>query len=539
MPRYQRFFHYTVLSLTLSTLCLVWPDTPPGLASSSTTPQGTVQIAFHSFSKERMTPVFDGTPGLPYHGQMFDWFIGATPEGQLSTENGVLEHYEANAEATVWSFRLRPGIRWHDGVAMTAEDLKFSIEFYAQPDSQCTQCGAVRANLDHVEMVDRATVRLHLKRPDVSLPAAFGPLEGNFLVLPKHHFAQVGPQGFEAQPLGSGPWKFVKREIGQLIEYEAHTDYWNVKRRPKFATLRMLLVPEARTRVAMLKRGEVDLISLEPQDVEPLKKEGFKILGPRDTGFPMLTFYRSYDPAFLTHKLAFRKALILGVDWEAVVKAYYPPEVAERQRGGAPLYSRVTLGYDAEIPPYAYNPQEARRLLKEVGYKGEKITFWNFFFTANPEQPEVNEVIASYWRKLELDVDLVTIDYAAFQTRLRSRPQKFDPPVSIGVQYPWARPSLVNNMRVFMLSHEDGGSTSAYWNPEKAARLFTEVSSIADVAARDQRLRALNRELYDEYWAMPIVIRHTPFAAGARIVDWRPSNGSPTALAFETLQPRP
>jgi ABC-type transport system substrate-binding protein len=84
----------------------------------------------------------------------------------------------------------------------------------------------------------------------------------------------------------------------------------------------------------MLKRGEADLISLEPQDVEPQKKDGYQIIGPRDTGYPRLVFYKSYDPAFLTHKLAFRKALILGVNWDAVVKAFYPSEVGERQKGG-------------------------------------------------------------------------------------------------------------------------------------------------------------------------------------------------------------
>jgi peptide/nickel transport system substrate-binding protein len=267
-------------------------------------------VAFHSFSKEIMDPAQDGTPGLPYHGQMFDWFIGAAPEGKLATDYGALERYESSPDATVWTFALREGIKWHDGTDVTADDIKFSIDHYAGPTTQCIQCGAVRTNLDRAEVVDPYTVRVHLKRADVGLPDAFGPLEGNFLVLPKHYIEKVGPQGFEEKPLGSGPWKFVKREVGQFIEYEANTAYWNPQRVPGFAKLRMLLVPESRTRVAMLKRGEAELISLEPQDVEPLKQDGYKILGPRDTGFPMLSFYKSYDPAFLTHKLEFRKALI-------------------------------------------------------------------------------------------------------------------------------------------------------------------------------------------------------------------------------------
>ena len=243
----------------------------------------------------------------------------------------------------------------------------------------------MRANRERVEVVDRSTVRLYLKQADTGIPVVFGPLEGNFMVLPKHYYEKVGAAGFENAPLGSGPWKFVKREIGQYIEYEANPSYWNPARIPGFAILRMMLVPESRTCVAMLKRGEAELISLEPQDVVPLKKEGYKILGPKDAGTTALLFYRSYAPAFLTHKLEFRKALILGVDWDAVVKAFYPPEVGERQSGGAPLFSRVTLGYDPEIPPYPYNPEEAKRLLKAAGYAGEKITFWTFFFTASPK----------------------------------------------------------------------------------------------------------------------------------------------------------
>jgi peptide/nickel transport system substrate-binding protein len=113
------------------------------LAASPVKPQGTVTVAFHSFSKEVMDPAQDGTPGLPYRGQMFDWFISATPEGKLTTDYSALERYESNAEATTWTFVLRKGITWHDGAAMTADDLKFTIEHYARPTTQCTQCGAV------------------------------------------------------------------------------------------------------------------------------------------------------------------------------------------------------------------------------------------------------------------------------------------------------------------------------------------------------------------------------------------------------------
>jgi peptide/nickel transport system substrate-binding protein len=206
-----------LVSLVMSAMLSARADTQFALAANSAKPQSTVTVTFHSFSKEVMDPALDGRPGLPYRGQMFDWFISATPEGKLTTDYGALERYESNADATVWTFVLRKGIRWHDGVDMTADDLKFTVEYYARPTTQCTQCGAVRGNLDHVEVIDRYTIRLHLKKPDANIPAAFGPLEGDLQILPKHHFDTVGLPGFEEKPLGSGPWKFVIRSSAPEI----------------------------------------------------------------------------------------------------------------------------------------------------------------------------------------------------------------------------------------------------------------------------------------------------------------------------------
>ena len=112
----------TIVTVVLGTVIISWAGLQHTLAMAATKPTGTVTVAFHSFSKEVMDPAQEGTPALPYRGQMFDWFIGATPEGKLTTDYGVLERYEANADATVWTFILRKGITWHDGAEMTADD---------------------------------------------------------------------------------------------------------------------------------------------------------------------------------------------------------------------------------------------------------------------------------------------------------------------------------------------------------------------------------------------------------------------------------
>ena len=230
MVRQRRFSWFTAFSLVIGSVLTMWAGVNPVLGAAAITPQGTVRVAFHTFSKEIMDPAQDGTPGLPYHGQMFDWFIGATPEGKLTTDYGALERYESNADATVWTFVLRKGIKWHDGTEMTVDDIKFSLDHYAGPTTQCTQCGAVRTNLDRTEIVDPTTVRMYLKRADVGIPDAFGPLEGNFLVLPKHYIDKVGLKGL-GETLGQRPMEVrqardrpIHRVRGQyrLLEPRTH-----------------------------------------------------------------------------------------------------------------------------------------------------------------------------------------------------------------------------------------------------------------------------------------------------------------------------
>jgi peptide/nickel transport system substrate-binding protein len=513
----------------LSIAAFLWP------AVATAQPAGTVTAAVHTFSKEVLDPSLDSAPGLPYHGQLYDFFIGASPDGKVDLGYGVLENYESNADATEWTFTLKPGIKWHDGVEMTAADMKFTVEHYMRPEAVCTSCGGLKNNVAGVDIIDDRTIKIRLTAPDVNLAAAFGPMEGDLVILPKHYMEDVGPAEFAEKPLGSGPFKLVGRQLTQSIEYAANPDYWNKSRIPGIATLKLLLVPENRTRLAMLRRGEVDMIPIEPQDAEALKAEGFTVMGPKYAASTTLLFWKSYDDAFLSNDLRIRKAMALAVDWAALFKAMYPPEVAEPYRGGAAIFSPLSLGTDPELPPYDYDPEEARRLLTEAGYDGQEVKFWSFASFENPEQKEVNEIIAGYWRAIGINVSLIPIDFGSFVPKYVSDPQKFDPVLEVAVMSPIARPSTLGNIRTFMISHDAGGRIWAYWDPETLDKTFAELSAMVDENAREEGLRALNKKVYDEYWAVPIALRHFPWAT-REIANWEPTAGTPLIMNFETLK---
>jgi peptide/nickel transport system substrate-binding protein len=504
-------------------------------AQAQTAPKGTLTAAVHTFSKETLDPSLDSTVGLPYRGELYDWFIGATPDGKLTTATGVLESYKPNADATQWTFTLKQGPKWHDGQPITSADIKFTIEYYMRPEAVCTACGVLKSGVAGVDIVDARTAVIKLKSPDVTIPAVFSPMEGDILIVPKHYIEKVGPAAFAENPMGSGPWKLGSRRITQFIEYKANTDYWDKSRVPGIETLRLVLVPESRTRLAMLRRGEVDMIPIEPQDTEALKKEGFKIFGPKYTCSTTLLFWKSYDPAFLSNKLELRKALTLAVDWAGLFKALYPQEVAEPYRGGGAIFTPLSMGFDPSLAPYKYDVEEAKRLLKASGYNGEEVRFWSFASFENPEQKEVNEVIAGYWRAIGVNVKLLPIDFGSFVPRYVADPQKFDPPIEVAVMSPIARPSTIGNLRTFMISHKAGGRIWTYWNSEYIDGAFKKISGIVDDGVRAKELQAVNQKIYNEYWAIPIALRHFPWAT-RNVARWEPTDGTPLSLNFETLK---
>jgi len=387
-----------------------------------------------------------------------------------------------------------------------------------------------------IEVVGRYTARLHLNNPNVVFMHNLGPVEGDMPLLPKHLWEKVGDSGLAENPLGSGPWKFVKRSAGQFIEYEVYGDYWNPKRVPGFDHLRLIQVPEAAMRVAMLRSGAVDATILRPEDVEPLKGDGFTIQGPKYVTATTLRFFMSYDPAFLTSKLKFRKALILAMDSRSIVDAVYPPEVATRSTGSA-LFSPVSDGYDPSLPSYPYDPESAKVLLQESGYEGESVYLFSIAAYGLREMLQLNGLIAEEWRRIGVDVRIIPSDFPQVLARYLANPQQFEdvaPAPLLHGAYP-SQPEVLSTVGRYMTTIK--GGVMAYHDLEKGDRIYAELSALADPKARDRRLRELNRELYEEYWAGPIVWRHDAYGLSPKVEGWQPTDGTSFDLHLETLRP--
>jgi len=264
-----------------------------GLAAAQTgpapkPPEGTLTVAYHTFFRETIDPGQHATLGVPYYGHMFDYLIGTAPDGQLSAGRGLATSW-SSPDGLNWTLKLRPNVRWHDGKPFTADDVVFTLgERYQAKDATCAFCGSVRRLVQEVKAPDPLTVQIRLKKADITFFALLSSRDGDLMMLPRHGYRPKA-DGFEQiePPIGTGPWKFAERKIGDSITFDANRSYWDPTRVPEFARLRVVLRPEAASRLASLRAGEVDMASVDPAQVRQAKSAGLKLMGPKVVSLPV------------------------------------------------------------------------------------------------------------------------------------------------------------------------------------------------------------------------------------------------------------
>lgn len=510
--------------------------------------KGTLRVALQSFSAETLDPSMDNADGLRYHGHMYDHLIGADPEGRLNTDYGLVSAWEVADDASAFTLALRHNAEWHEGVQVAAElfdgvrvtgyDVSESLHYYSREGTACGVCGVLKDKMEIVEhhVGNDLVVTLHLTDPDVAFLGLLAAVEGDTPLLPQHPLKR-GATPLTENPIGSGPWRFASRALGDYVEYEANANYWNPNKIPSFDTLRITNVPGEDAINALLQTDMVDVAPIGADAVADVKRMGYGVDGPKHVVSTTLRFFMSYDPNFLTSSLEFRKALAVGVDMPQIVGAVYPPEAASVATGSA-LFTPVSPGYIADLPGYEYDPQEAKRLLAQAGYQGETVSLLSLVAYGLAEMPRINDMIADYWRDAGVNAEVIATEWPAVQPLFMADPQQFDAYAPAPVLH-GAAPSRpggdVNGIRRY-LSGADGAMLT-YFAPNVGDGVLEHISLIASDHDRAIALKALNRKTYGEYWAIPIMWRHDTYAVNPALTGWQPTNGTSSDLHFETLRP--
>lgn len=483
----KRLLLFLVLALPLAL------GTPVLAADSAKT----LRYAAGSFGEESMDPTRTSiSASLGLVGPLWDWLTEIDAGGKLTP--GLALSWKAGADGKSWTFKLRPGVKFHDGSEMSAEDVQFTLmEGFRRPKAKASRVRQFRKGIKDVQVVDRHTVTVVTSRPWPTFPydMSFQPgIEG--IVLPKAYIKKVGWDGFAQKPVGTGPWKFVKHEVGNFIEFEAVKDHWRAS--PNFDRLRTVLVKEAATRVAMLKTGQVDVARISLDEVQDVSKAGFKIAeDPQPTSVRIHLYATYYDKAGPVKDVRVRQALNLAVNRQEILDT-----LLHGKGKPAAVFpsSPISIGFPADLKPYPYDPAKAKKLLAEAGYpNGFSIKLFALPTGGFTQFLQLAEIVAGYWEAIGVKTSIVPTDIGAFRPLYIANPQS---------------PKIVGQAGTFATTGRLNGSDSLriWWSAK--GRIIKMANTVDDIAAKAAgeatidgiatQVRKAYKILHNEYRGVPI-----------------------------------
>lgn len=330
----------------------------------------------------------------------FDYLLERDWQGNVVP--GLAESFEPLDETTL-EFRLRRGVSFHNGEPFNGQAVQFSFERMLDPEVGSAWAQNV-AVLDSVEVVDEFTVRLHLKEPSAPLLDA---LVSAPAMQPPGYIQAQGYQAFLSQPVGTGPYRFVEWVKDDHFTLERNPDYWagSPKGSPFAERVTFRPVPEASTRIANLNTGAAQIIRDVPPDLIPtVSGPG---VGTIHVDVPRVAFFQIAADKEVLGDARVRQALNYAVDVEAVIEGL----LGGRGNRLATVFAPQTLGFDAGVQPYPYDPDRARSLLREAGVaEGFQVTM----DYATLERKDVVEAYAAQLGEVGLDVQLQGFELAVF-----------------------------------------------------------------------------------------------------------------------------
>jgi peptide/nickel transport system substrate-binding protein len=460
-------------------------------------PDGQLTVAFDvslapSFLDPAETPGI-GTPFVFLYA-MHDALIKPLPGNNMAP--CLAESWKESADGLVYEFKLREGLRFHNGDPFTAEDVKFSFHRYRGAAAKLLQ-----TRVKSVEIVDSHRVRfvLHAPWPDF-LNFYATPATGAAWVVPKKYIEKVGEEGFKKHPVGLGPYRFARLTPGVELVLDANEQYW--RKKPSVKRVIIKGIPDRTTRLAMLKTGEADIaylmIGVEAQTVKDDPKLRLAKVIPAAAWW--LDFPEQWKPGSPWADRRVRLATNLAIDKQAINEA---------ERMG---FSRLTgniipsvMEFALRIEPYPYDPTHAKRLLADAGYPNG---FDAGDLTPVPPFTSFGETVANSLALAGIRTRVRSMERATFFEAWRAK--KLTGVImgaSAGLGNAAAR------LEAFVIST----GTYAYGGHPDIDNLFAQQAQERDQKKREAMLHQIQRLMHERVMYAPIFEPATLHGVGPRV----------------------
>jgi peptide/nickel transport system substrate-binding protein len=412
--------------------------------------------------------------------------------------NSLAESWAESPDGLTYEFKLRQGLKFHNGDDVTAEDVKFSFERYKGAGSR-----ELNSRVRQVEVIDPLTVRFVLKDPWPDFMTFYGTTAtAAGIVVPKRYVTQVGDEAFRKQPIGVGPYKFVSHKPGVEVVLEANPGYW--RRVPSVKRLIMRSVSEGTTRVAMLKKGEADMaFLLEGPDAESVTRDGrLALTATRHASAMWIEFADQWDPKSPWHdrrvRLAVNHALDRRMISETACLGYCP---------ALGIIVPPVMDFALQVEPPRYDPEQAKQLLAEAGYP---TGFDAGDFTPLTGFSTAGEAVVNFLNAVGIRVKMRTMERAAFYAAWQEKKLR-------GLFLTAAGTSGNAATRVEAFIYSKG--SHSYGGYPDIDELFQQQAQERDPAKREALLHRIQQLTIDRVMFAPVWSTRVLIGVGPRVAD--------------------
>lgn len=403
----------------------------------------------------------------------------------LQIQPALAESYEAASDGSSYTFHLRPDVVFHDGRPLRAADVKYSLDLTLNPPDSVVPSPYL-ANVAEVVVIDDATVRIDMSKPDPTLPG----------ILAWQRFTPIFPEGIAdeinllSEGIGTGPFKLIEYISNDRLEYEAFADYWKPGV-PCVEHLTVTIVPEEQTRVALLRSGEIDGATFSADVAATLQGDDqFQVLTGL-TSAPRTIYIGMAKDGVPWRDKRIRQAVSKAIDRQVIIDNVYAGN-AELTGPIPPGYGDWPLSQDELAEYYTVDIEGAKALMAEAGYEdGFSVSL--AAISAPRDYTQIAEIIAEQLKAINIDVSVEPQEIGTFVE-------------TINGEFEWA--STGGGMRgdpsgyfITFRSADDGLYAIQFgdgWKSEELDQLYDEALATTDQARRQEIYRQLQELVLDE-----------------------------------------
>jgi peptide/nickel transport system substrate-binding protein len=402
------------------------------------------------------------------------------------TDPILARSFEMAEDGLTYTFEIHEGVRFHDGSELTADDVKYTYEYYAQP-------GNTIANrflgMREVEVVDRYTARVHMD----TVNAAFLRVAGEVPIVPAAYHADVGDDGFRTNPIGTGAFRLETWRPAEFTELVAFPDHF--RGAPYVDRLRLEVVPEPSVRYIAYLTGDADasVWPLTIEDALELQDDPNFRVNTTNWNSPRFIPLNNERPTLSDRRV--RQAMLYALDRQRIV---------DDLESGLGVVATSHLAphnpyYTADVPQYPFDPERARSLLDEAGWvvgsdgirsrDGLRLSFTCTTISGDQARRPMAELSQIFLRDVGVEMQLAEAPVASILQGLVEGALEAS-------LFNWNHGSLADPSPDATL-RSDGGNNYSRYNNLEMDRLIDEGLSIADPERR-RPIYARTQQLYAE-----------------------------------------